>query len=155
MGKLIWHEYARLVSISASVYAIWASIWGILFRKFFWDFIGGTLRDPGGLQPSPKVAIFIAVIIKIPLIQITTIVSALSILALEYPLPLLRNLAIYRSFVCRIVLLLALAFFTALFYQGTNAALWSLIAIGCYVRALVLGETMAEAKNNTGKVGSV
>lgn len=30
--------------------AVWASFFGFLYRKFFWDFIGGTLRDPGGLQ---------------------------------------------------------------------------------------------------------
>lgn len=30
--------------------AVWASFWGLIFRKFFWDFVGGTLRDPGGLQ---------------------------------------------------------------------------------------------------------
>ena len=30
--------------------AIWASLWGLFYRKFFWDFIGGTLQDPGGLK---------------------------------------------------------------------------------------------------------
>ena len=29
---------------------IWAAFWGFLYRKFFWDFVGGTLRAPGGLQ---------------------------------------------------------------------------------------------------------
>ena len=28
----------------------WAGFWGLIWRKFFWDFVGGTLRDPGGLQ---------------------------------------------------------------------------------------------------------
>lgn len=37
--------------------------------------------------------------------------------------------------------------------QGTNAAIWSLIAIGCYTRAQILGETMPEAKENRGKGG--
>lgn len=50
-----------LVSLSAAVertsaltpYAtdtLWASFWAIFFRKFFWDFINGILRNPGGLQ---------------------------------------------------------------------------------------------------------
>lgn len=30
--------------------AIWSGFWGLFYRKFFWDFVGGTLRDPGGLQ---------------------------------------------------------------------------------------------------------
>ena len=34
--------------------AIWAGFWGLLYRKFFWDFVGGTLRDPGGLQCVPS-----------------------------------------------------------------------------------------------------
>ena len=67
MGNLIWHEYARLTTITASVCeqehlifvssitqgfldAVWASFFGLIYRKFFWDFVGGTLRDPGGLQ---------------------------------------------------------------------------------------------------------
>ena len=69
MGNLIWHEYSRLVSISSSVCelpstsniilhflfydfvdAIWAAFFGLFYRKFFWDFVGGTLRDPGGIQ---------------------------------------------------------------------------------------------------------
>ena len=33
--------------------AIWAGFWGLFYRKFFWDFVGGTLRDPGGLQCVP------------------------------------------------------------------------------------------------------
>jgi len=37
--------------------------------------------------------------------------------------------------------------------QGTNAAIWSLIAAICYARAVMLGEVMEEAKQNRGKVG--
>ena len=30
--------------------AIWSGYFGIFYRKFFFDFVGGTLRDPGGMQ---------------------------------------------------------------------------------------------------------
>ena len=91
------------------------------------------------------------------------------ILTIEVPLPLVKQTAIYRSFVIRIVLLSFQAFLTLLYYQvsfrdrimsfpkmtylsvqGTNASLWSMIAIMCYTRAQLLGEVMEEAKANRG-----
>jgi len=153
MGNLIWHEYSRLLSISSSVYAIWASFWGIFYRKFFWDFIGGTLKNPGGLQPSPKVAVFIAVIVKVPIIQILTMVLAAIILCIELPLPLIKTLSLYRSLVLRIILLIFQASSALLFYQGTNAAIWSLISVICYGRAVALGERIQEAKEAKGNQG--
>ncbi|KAF7315678.1 hypothetical protein MIND_00083400 [Mycena indigotica] len=153
MGNLIWHEYARYVAITASAYAVWASFFGLFYRKFFWDFVTGTLRDPGGLQPSPSVAIFITLIVKAPVIPIITAIIALINLAIENPLPLLKGSSIQRSLVLRIVILVFQTFFSVLFYQGTNAALWSLIAIICYIRAIALGEKIEEAKDNRGKGG--
>ncbi|KAF8813845.1 hypothetical protein BYT27DRAFT_7083891 [Phlegmacium glaucopus] len=153
MGNLIWHEYARLVSITASVYAIWASFFGLFYRKFFWDFVGGTLRDPGGIQPSPNAAIFITLIVKVPVIQMFTIALAVIILCIEVPLPPIKKLSLYRSLVVRIVLLIFLFSLTILFYQGTNAAIWSLISAICYGRGVALGEKMQEAKANRGKGG--
>jgi len=151
MGNLVWHEYARLVTITASVYTVWAGFWGLIYRKFFWDFVGGTLRDPGGLQPSPNAAVFINIIVKAPVIQIFSILLALGILAIEYPIPQVKGTAIHRSLVLRVVLLLFQVFFAILFYQGTNGAIWSLISAACYTRAIVLGEKMEEAKENRGK----
>ncbi|KIM83403.1 hypothetical protein PILCRDRAFT_97228 [Piloderma croceum F 1598] len=153
MGNLVWHEYSRYVSLTASVYTVWASFWGLFYRKFFWDFIGGTLRNPGGLQPSPNAAIFITLIVKVPVIQIFTMMTAFFMIALEFPMPQLKQTMIHRSIVLRIVMLVLMAFMAILFYQGTNGALWSLIAAGCYARAQVLGETMEDAKNNKGKGG--
>jgi len=153
MGNLVWHEYARYVSLTASVYTIWASFWGFFYRKFFWDFVGGTLRDPGGMQPSPNAAVFITLIVKAPVIQIISMLLAFFIIAVDFPMPQLKSLAIHRSIVFRIVLLLFQVFFTILFYQGTNGAIWSLIAAGCYARAQILGETMEVAKDNRGKGG--
>jgi len=153
MGNLIWHEYSRLTSITASVYTVWASFWGLIYRKFFWDFVGGIVRDPGGIQPSPNAAIFITVILKIPIVQIMAMLMGLSLLALEFPLKPIKGTAIHRSIVVRVVMLLFQTFLAVLFYQGTNGALWSLIAAAGYTRALILGEKMEEAKDNRGKGG--
>lgn len=153
MGNLIWHEYARLPSIAASIYAVWAGFWGLMYRKFFWDFVSGTLRNPGGLQPAPSAAAFVTIIVKIPLVQILAMILAMFMIALEFPLPHLKKFAIHRSIVLRIVLLLFQTFLNILYYQGTNAAIWSFIAAMCYIRAQFLGETMAAAKENRGKTG--
>lgn len=153
MGKLIWHELSRYISLTASVYAVWASFWGFFFRKFFWDFIGGILRSPGGLQPSPKFAIFITVIVKFPIVQIATMALGFVMVALEYPIPILKGTAIQRSIALKVVLLIMQAAGTVLFYQGTNAALWSLIAAMFYIRALALREKMEDAIRNKGRVG--
>ncbi|KAG2097527.1 uncharacterized protein F5147DRAFT_714950 [Suillus discolor] len=153
MGKLIWHELSRYISLTASVYAVWASFWGFFFRKFFWDFIGGILRSPGGLQPSPKFALFINVIVKYPIVQIGTMALGFTIIALEYPIPIFKGTAIFRSIALRVVLLIMQAAGTVLFYQGTNAALWSLIAAMLYIRALTLRERMEEAIKHKGRAG--
>lgn len=154
MGNLVWHTYARFVSITASVYAVWAAFFGLFYRKFFWDFVGGTLRDPGGLQAPPSAAPFVAVIVKVPIVQIVAMLLGIVMLAVEHPLPQIKQFALYRSLVLRIVLLLFQVFFNILYYQGTNAAIWSLIAAMCYARALSHGEVMKEAKENRGKEGA-
>jgi len=153
MGNLVWHEYSRLLSITATVYTVWAGFWGLFYRKFFWDFVGGTLRDPGGLQPSPNAAVFITLIVKSPIVQIFTVLMGVSILALECPLPHIQDTRIHRSIALRIIMLLFQASLAILVYQGTNGALWSLIAAGGYVRSLILGEKMVEAKENRGTGG--
>ncbi|KAF8554197.1 hypothetical protein OG21DRAFT_1509210 [Imleria badia] len=140
MGNLLWHDLSRFISIAAGIYAVWASFWGMLFRKFFWDFLGGILRNPGGIQPAPKVHVFITVIVKAPVVQIATMVLGFIIVALEYPFPFVKGSPVHRSIPLRIVLLVMQSFLAVLFYQGTNASLWSLIAAVFYIRALAFGE---------------
>jgi len=148
MGNLIWHEYSRLVAITASVYTFWAGFWGLIWRKFFWDFVGGTLRDPGGIQAPSRDAFFITLIVKAPVIQVISIALAGFIIALEFPVPYLKGTKLHRIIALRIPLLLAQALFAVLFYQGTNGAIWSFIAAGCYTRAVMLGEEMKEVKED-------
>ncbi|KAG8701077.1 hypothetical protein FRC09_002523 [Ceratobasidium sp. 395] len=129
MGVFFWHQWARLVALTAGIYGVWAGFWGILFRKFFWDFIGGVLFAPpkgaanpfsGGMIPAKSAAPFIAIIVTIPLVQIVTIIMALTLALLE----------------------------------GTNVALYSLTAAIGYIRAQMKGELMEEAKENRGKEGA-
>ncbi|KAH0827857.1 ATP adenylyltransferase-domain-containing protein [Lanmaoa asiatica] len=117
MGNLVWHDLSRFISVIASISAVWASFWGMFFRKFFWDFMGGILRNPGGTQPSPKVHMFIAVIIKLPIVQIVAMVLGFILIALEYPLPTVKGSRIHRSIPLRVVLLILQSFLTVLFYQ--------------------------------------
>jgi len=109
------------------------------------------LRDPGGLQAPQRSALFVMIIIKAPIIQIISVALAGFIIALEFPIPFLKGTRLHRSIVLRIPLLLLQVFFAVLFYQGTNGAIWSLIAAGGYARALMLGEEMKEAKENRGR----
>ncbi|KAH9942509.1 uncharacterized protein BXZ73DRAFT_88058 [Epithele typhae] len=117
MGNLVWHEYARFVSIAANCYAMWAAFWGIYYRKFFWDFLHGIVRAPGGIQPAASDSIFISIIVKAPVVQLLSFVLAFVILSLERPLPFLKDSSIHRSFPIRIVLLLLQTFLGMLFYQ--------------------------------------
>jgi len=161
MGVFIWHQWARLVALTAGIYAMWAGFWGIFYRKFFWDFIGGKLVAPlpgadpfsGGMIPAQSAAPFIAIIVTVPVLQILTIIMGLVTTLLELPVPVMTKLPIYRSLVFRIVWLLFMAFIAVFFYQGTNVAIYSLTAAIGYLRAQIKGEIMEEVKENRGKTG--
>jgi hypothetical protein len=154
MGNLIWHDWAHFVGMTAAIYAIWAGYWGIFYRKFFWDFINGTFRDPGGLQPANQDAFFVAITVKAPVLQLMSMVFGTFMLVIETGPGPLKKMALYRSLVVRAIGFFMLAFINLIYYQGTNAGIYSLIACFGYVRAMTKGETMEEAKENRGKGGS-
>ena len=108
----------------------------MFYRLFFWGFVGGTMRDPGGIQyvlclcrqmngqhstPRPRspasAAFFVNIIVKAPVVQIMTFLLGLFLIALEYPVPILKELAIHRSLMLRFLLLMTQAVLTILFYQ--------------------------------------
>jgi len=153
MGNFIWHEWAHFVSITASVYLVWAGYWAIFYRKYFWDFVDGTLRDPGGLQPGPSALPIVKVIVNAPVLQILLIISALATLMVELPAPFLKATALRRSFVPRMLMLIAQSVLGILLYQGTNGALYSMIAAFGYGMALSHGEKVSEATENKGRGG--
>jgi hypothetical protein len=117
-------------------------------------------------RPAKQDAFFIDIIVKAPVIPIFSIILGLVIIALEYPAPFMKGVAAQRSMICKVVLLFFQAFFAILFYQvrflpishyhrmnvavpkGTNGAIWSLVALLGYSRAIMLGEVMKEAENN-------
>jgi len=68
-------------------------------------------------RPSPNAVFFITIIVKTPLVQILSIILGASILAIELPLPQVKQFSLYRSIVGRIVVLLFQVFLTILFYQ--------------------------------------
>jgi len=111
------------------------------------------VRNPGGIQPSLNVSVMITLIVKAPVIQIFSLLLGLIMVALEYPAPFLKGTVFHRSLIVRIIMLLVQSVLAILFYQGTNGAIWSLIAMGCYLRAQMLGEKMEEAKQNRGRGG--
>ncbi len=62
-------------------------------------------------------AFFVDIIVKAPVIQIIVLLHAAFLLALEWPLPVLKKLPIHRSLVLRAVMLTMQSFLSILFYQ--------------------------------------
>jgi len=166
MGEFIWHQWAQYVAIFASIYVLWAGTWGIFYRKFFWDFVQGTfmpgpvnfdgrpcaLDNPCGIVPAKADSIFITLIVTAPIIQLLSLLFGITHLTLEL-LPHARKHAVYRSFVLRIVTYTLQAFLSVLYYQGTNGALYSFVAVLGFGVAQCKGEIVEEAKEQRGRAG--
>jgi len=164
MGAFIWHQWAQYVAIFASVYTVWASVWGLFFRKFFWDFVAGTLQpgptnsnglpcadaNPCGIVPAKGDQIFISLIVNAPIIQIIALVFGITHLFLELT-PQIRHMSIYRSFPLRIVTYTLQAFFAVLFYQGTNGAIYTTTAVVGFIVAQIKGEIMVDVLEERAK----
>jgi len=141
MGRLVWHDLAHLVALTSGTYLVWASIWAIFFRKFFWDMIGGKL-GPHGIIPPASDAFFIDIIVNAPILQILNIVLGLITIAIERPLPGFRGTGFARSHVAKAVFYFFCSFTAILVYQSVDSALYYLTAMTMYLRAQSLGEIM-------------
>lgn len=127
-------------------------------------------------RPADNVAIFITIIVKMPILQIMSMILGFVMIAMELPAPPFKGTALGRSLVLRAVMLLFITLVNSLYYQvrsashlpprssrinrvlcssvqGINAAIYALIAALCYARGIMLGETMEEAKENRGRGG--
>jgi len=113
------------------------------------------MRNPGGLQAPSSSAVFVTVIVIVPAIQISAIVMGIIMIALDYPAPFVKGTRIHRTIALRIPLLLIQAGLAVLFYQGTNGALWSILAALAYTRAAALGEKMGGTSDKEGTKGTV
>ncbi|KAK4687385.1 hypothetical protein P7C73_g2743, partial [Tremellales sp. Uapishka_1] len=163
MGNLVWHQWGRLLALASASYLVWASFWAFFYRKFFWDMIGGTL-GPAGIMfvgpvsfiaalpmvkklrplssPGSNSTIFVDLIVKIPLLQIFTLLHGIIALALEYPLPFIKGTSVHRSFLFRVVFYPATALVAIMIYQGTNPAIYLTITSLVYLKAMMNGEEM-------------
>ncbi|KAK1769716.1 hypothetical protein QBC33DRAFT_513199 [Phialemonium atrogriseum] len=125
MGRLIKNHWARLITLSAATYQIAAAIEGFFWPKIFWDFLTRSL------DPAVK---------PIPILQIINLLSGLFLLAWEWPLGFIAGSGIHRSIEARLAALPLVALSAALIYQGTNAALYYVVALVAYFWAYSEGE---------------
>jgi len=165
MGVFIWHQWAQFVGIFASVYTLWAGMWGIFFPKFFWDFVNGgfqpgpnnalgpcTDANPCGIIPAPQDQIFINLIVKMPIIQIFAMIFSVTHLVLEC-VPQVAKTSLYRSLPLRIVTYYLQAFLAILFYQGVNGGIYSFVAGTGFLIGQLKSEQFEVAKENRGRPG--
>ncbi|WWC95703.1 hypothetical protein V866_002568 [Kwoniella sp. B9012] len=148
MGKLIWHQWGRLLALTSAV----SSFWAYLYRKFFWDMIGGTL-GPAGLIPGGNTQPLVNLVVVVPLLQTFTLVLGLSALALELPLPIVVNTPVHRSIMLRILLYFLTGFIGIMVYQTVDCAIYFIITSGVYAVALSKGETIIAISE--GRIGVV
>ncbi|CAH7684796.1 hypothetical protein BY996DRAFT_4632465 [Phakopsora pachyrhizi] len=139
MGKLIWSQWGRLLAITSGFWTAWGGLWGIFYRKYFWDFVEGKL-GPAGIIPGPSAAPFLAVIVDLPLVQGLCILTGLLTVAFEWPL--FPNLFVYQSLVFKVIFYVHAGILSALIYQSVDAAVFYFITILAYTVAISKGETV-------------
>ncbi|RXK39704.1 hypothetical protein M231_03059 [Tremella mesenterica] len=150
MGKLIWHEWGRLLALASGSYMVWASFWAFFYRKFFWDMIGGTL-GPAGIIPGNNTKPLVDIVVNIPLLQIFTLLFSLFALMLEWPLPMIKGTGLHRSFLARVVVYFLAGFVGIMVYQTVDCAIYFVITSMVYLRAHMLGEIMRDTRSRNGE----
>jgi len=141
MGKLIKHQWARLIVLTAGAYLTWAAFWGFFYPKAFLDMF------------TP---IFNGLVAPVPFIQIINLIGGLFLLAFEWPLPFIKGKAFHRAFALRFALYPILAVAAFIQYQCTDPAFYLLIGTAVYVQAWAeketIGVTGAPQRQNRSKV---
>jgi len=148
MGKLIKNHWARLIILTAATCTppppshsprepptntlpdqIAAALEAFFWPKIFWDFL--TKNLDGAVKP-------------IPILQTINLVLGLFCVAYEWPLRFfaseIHQRAIHRSIEARLCVYPLSALSAALLYQGTNPAMYYVVAIGVYFWAYSEGE---------------
>ncbi|GAA5983489.1 hypothetical protein JCM11641_005826 [Rhodosporidiobolus odoratus] len=134
MGVFIWHDWARLLALTSGAYVAWAGLWGCFYRKFFWDFVGGTL-GPTGLIPPPSAAFLEKVIVDAPILQILNILNGLFTLTFEWSVKPFPGTALHSSHAFRLVFYLWCAFLAILVYQTVDGGVFYLVTLFAYARS--------------------
>jgi len=127
MGKLIKNHWARLIVLTAASYQIAAALEGFFWPKFFFDFL--TKNFDLAVKP-------------VPILQIINLIFGIIGLAYEWPLKYLAGTAIHRSMDLRLIWLPLASLTSVLLYQGTNPALYYLVATFVYFWAYSEGEVI-------------
>jgi len=127
MGKLIKNHWARLIVLTAGVYQIAAAAEGFFWPKIFWDFATKNLDT---------------IVKPIPILQIINLVLGIVAVAWEWPAPFLAGTSLHRSIEARLVVYPLNVLAALLLYQGTNAGLYMMVALGVYFWAFAEGETV-------------
>lgn len=129
MGKLIKNHLARLLTLVAATYMFAASVHAFFWPKLFYDF--ATLNLNVLVKP-------------VPYLQIVEVVLALLILAFEWPLSIITKWPavqkVHASIELRLTIYPGAALLIALLYQGSDPALYFLIASGLWFWAYIDGE---------------
>ncbi|KAI1208896.1 uncharacterized protein F4807DRAFT_137369 [Annulohypoxylon truncatum] len=125
MGRLIKNHWARLIAITAAAYQIAAALEAFFWPKIFFDFLTKTLD--GAVKP-------------VPALQIINLILGIGILAWEWPLGLIAGSAIHRSIEARLATFPLASLAAVLIYQGTNPAIYYLVAMIVYFVAYSEGE---------------
>ncbi|KAI1382102.1 hypothetical protein F4677DRAFT_15471 [Hypoxylon crocopeplum] len=125
MGRLIKNHWARLIALTAAAYQVAAALEGFFWPKIFWDFLTKTL------DPAVK---------PVPALQIINLILGLWIFAWEWPLGLIAGSSIHRSLEARLASFPLASLAAILLYQGTNPAIYYLVAMAVYFWAYSEGE---------------
>ncbi|RGB25662.1 hypothetical protein C1646_723248 [Rhizophagus diaphanus] len=131
MGQLIWNQWARLISLTAGVFQLIGGLFAFFYR---YSMFTAVIDINFLFNPFNYLAIICTV-------------TGLIIIALELPLPFLKETFLVRSFVPRILLYVPISFISVFNYQNVNPALYLFIGALMYLTAAIKGET--NRVNNT------
>jgi len=122
MGKLIYSQWANLIALTAGVFELIGSIFGIFYRIAMFGHINPALNS---------------LVEPVNFLSIAGIVSALIILAIEWPLRPLKSTFLVTAYLPRIMLYIPISIVSILNYQNVNPALYLFVATLLYTIALV------------------
>lgn len=125
MGKLIKNHLARLLTLASAAYTLGAALHCFFWPKCFYDFL--TLNLNSLVKPYPY-------------LQTVNTILGLLVFALEWPVPWIAQLKLHSSIELRLLLYPGVALCAALMYQGSDPALWFLVATACWFWAFIEGE---------------